>query len=66
LTLRVPYPMGVFAKWGEGRLDDPKAGWKGRAIWATDSTRTPFHSEGGTQRSPKVYKFQMRPDPLAR
>jgi len=66
VTLRVPYPMGFFAKWGEGRIDDPKAGWKGRAIWATDSTRTPFHSEGGTQRSPRVYKLQMRPDPLAR
>jgi hypothetical protein len=65
VTLRVPYPMGFFAKWGEGRIDDPKTGWKGRAIWATDSTRTPFHSEGGTQRSAKVYKFQMRPDPLA-
>ncbi len=66
VTLRVPYPMGFFAKWGEGRIDNPNAGWKGRAIWATDSTRTPFHSEGGTQRRPKVYKFQMRPDPLAR
>jgi hypothetical protein len=66
LTLRVPYPMGFFPKWGEGRIDDPKAGWKGRAIWATDSTRTPFHSEGGTGRRPKVYKLQMRPDPLAR
>ena len=66
VTLRVPYPMGFFAKWAEGRIDDPKAGWKGRAIWATDSTRAPFHSEGGTKRSPKVYKFQMRTDPLAR
>ncbi len=66
VTLRVPYPMGFYAKWGEGRIDDPKAGWKGRAIWATDSTRTPFHSEGGTQRSARVYKLQMRPDPLAR
>jgi hypothetical protein len=64
--LRVPYPMGFFAKWGEGRIDDPKAGWKGRAIWATDSTRAPFHTEGGTQRTSKVYKLQMRPDPLAR
>ncbi len=65
VTLRVPY-RGFFAKWGEGRIDDPRAGWKGRALWATDSTRTIFHYEGGTQNRPKVVKFQLRPDPLAR
>jgi hypothetical protein len=66
VTIRVPYPMGFFAKWAEGRIDDPAAGWKGRALWATDSTRTIFHNEGGTQNRPKVYKMQLRPDPLAR
>ncbi len=66
ITIRVPYPMGFFAKWAEGRIDDPSAGWKGRALWATDSTRTVFHNEGGTQNRPKVYKMQLRPDPLAR
>jgi hypothetical protein len=66
VTIRVPYPMGFFAKWAEGRIDDPNAGWKGRALWATDSTRTIFHNEGGTQNRPKVYKMQLRPDPLAR
>jgi hypothetical protein len=66
VTLRVPYPMGFFAKWGEGRIDDPAAGWKGRALWATNSTRAPFHSEGGTSRPPSVFKFQLRPHPLAR
>jgi hypothetical protein len=25
-----------------------------------------FHNEGGTQARPKVYKLQIRPDPLAR
>jgi hypothetical protein len=65
VTLRVPYPMGFFAKWAEGRVDDPRAGWKGRALWATNSTRTPFHSEGGTSRPPAIFKIQMRPDPLA-
>jgi len=65
VTIRVPY-RGFFAKWGEGRIDDPGAGWKGRALWATDSTRTIFHYEGGTQNRPKVVKFQLRPDPLAR
>jgi len=66
LTLRVPYPMGFFPKWAEGRIDDPKTGWKGRALWATNSTRTPFHSEDGTKNLSRVFKFQLRPDPLAR
>ena len=66
VTIRVPYPMGFFAKWSEGRIDDPAAGWKGRALWATNSTRTVFHNEGGTKNHPRVVKFQLRPDPLAR
>src|SRR2546425_383747 len=33
VELRVPYPMGFFAKGLEGRIDDAKAGWKGRALW---------------------------------
>jgi hypothetical protein len=66
VILRVPYPMGFFAKWGEGRIDDPNGGWKGRALWATNSTRTQFHNEGGKENRPKVVRFQMRPDPLAR
>ena len=66
VTIRVPYPMGFFAKWAEGRIDDPNAGWKGRALWATNSTRTVFHVEGGKDNRPKVVKFQLRPDPLAR
>jgi hypothetical protein len=66
VTLRVPYPMGFFAKWAEGRIDDPNGGWKGRSLWATNSTRTQFHNEGGKDNKPKVVRFQMRPDPLAR
>src|SRR5262245_11065388 len=65
-TLRVPYPMGFFTKWMEGRIDAPNAGWKGRAGWATYSTRAMFHLEGGKENRPKVVRFQIRPDPLAR
>ncbi|HEU4921629.1 MAG TPA: carboxypeptidase-like regulatory domain-containing protein [Burkholderiales bacterium] len=60
VTLRVPYPQGFFAKWAEGRIDDPAAGWRGRGLWATYSTRAVFHSEGGTQNRPRVVKFQLR------
>src|SRR5437762_8612056 len=47
VVLRVPYPMGFYAKGMDGRIDDPKAGWKGKGLWATYGTRTPFHAEGG-------------------
>ena len=65
VVLRVPYPMGFFAKGMDGRVDDPKAGWKGKGVWSTWGTRTPFHSETGKGTMSKVVHFQMRPDPLA-
>jgi hypothetical protein len=78
VELRVPYPMGFFAKGIDGRIDDPKAGWKGRGLWVTSGNRTPFHIEavdapapgapGATAQtlsSPLVVQFQLRPDPLA-
>jgi len=76
--LHVPYPMGFFAKGLDGRIDDPKAGWKGRGLWVTSGNRTPAHIEGidaqlagapgkttATMSSPMVVNFQLRPDPLA-
>jgi hypothetical protein len=36
------------------------AGWRGRGLWATYSTRAVFHSEGGTHNRPRVVKFQLR------
>jgi hypothetical protein len=66
VVLRVPYPQGFYTKWLDGRIDDPKAGWKGKGLWATISTRTPFHMEGGKGTPSKVMKFQLRPDPLAK
>jgi hypothetical protein len=65
VVLRVPYPLGFYTKWMDGRIDDPDAGWKGRGVWTTISTRTPFHMEGGQGTTSKVIKFQLRPDPLA-
>jgi len=66
VVMRVPYPMGFYTKWMDGRIDDPNAGWKGKGIWTTISTRAPFHMEGGKGTTSKVMKFQLRPDPLAR
>ena len=66
VIVRVPYPLGFYTKWMDGRIDDPNAGWKGRGVWATWSTRAPFHAETGKGTSSKVVKFQIRSDPLAK
>jgi len=66
VNLRVPYPMGFYAKWMDGRIDDPQGGWKGKGLFSTYATRTPFHVEGGQGTTSKVVRFQLRPDPLAR
>ena len=65
IDLRVPYPLGFFTKNVDGRIDDPNAGWKGKGLWTTSGTRTMFHNENGTKESPRIYKVQVRPDPLA-
>ena len=66
ITFRIPYPSGFFPKNVDGRIDDPNAGWKGKALWSTSGTRTMFHLEGGKENRPKAARFQFRPNPLAR
>jgi hypothetical protein len=66
LTLRVPYPLGFHNRHAGGRIDDPRAGWKGRGLWSSYSMYTPWHQEGGKGTKPKVVKFQVRPNPLAK
>jgi hypothetical protein len=66
LTFRVPYPMGYYGKGIDGRIDNPNAGWKGKGIFTSVSTRAPFHLEGGKGQTAKLVKFQVRPDPLAK
>jgi hypothetical protein len=66
IVLRVPYPMGFYAKGFDGRIDDPRAGWKGRGLWTTSGDRTPWLREGGKGSLPLAVHFQLRPDPLAR
>jgi hypothetical protein len=65
VVMRVPYPLGFFAKGMDGRIDDPNTGWKGKGVWTTWGTRTPFHSETGKGTMAKVVHFQVRPNPLA-
>jgi hypothetical protein len=66
ITLRIPYPLGFYAKGLEGRIDDPDAGWKGRGIWMTSGDRTPWLKEGGKGTKPLVVQLQIRPSTLAR
>ena len=65
-VMRVPYPLGFHAKGLDGRIDDPRAGWKGKAVWSTYATRALTHIEGGKGTHSKAVKFQLRPNPLAK
>ncbi len=65
ILLRVPYPLGFYAKGFDGRIDDANAGWKGRGLWTTSGDRTPWLMEGGKGSLPRAVHFQLRPDPLA-
>ncbi len=66
ITMRVPYPMGAYARGVDGRIDDAKAGWKGRGLWTTYAMIPVWHQEGGDDGAgPQLVHFQIRPDPLA-
>jgi len=64
--LRVPYPLGFYSRGMDGRIDDPNAGWKGRALWANYGTHFVWHIEGGKGTKGKIVKFQVRNSPLDR
>jgi hypothetical protein len=65
ISLRIPYPMGFYAKGLDGRIDDPNAGWKGRGLWVSSGDRAPWQTENGKGSQPMAVHFQIRPDPLA-
>lgn len=64
-VIRVPYPHGFFPRGLDGRIDDPKAGWKGRGLWAAYgmTQNATIHIEGTMPG--RLVKVQLRPDPLA-
>ncbi len=66
IYFRVPYPLGFYSRGMDARIDDPNAGWKGRAIYSNYGTHFVWHIEGGKGTKGKIVKFQIRPDPLAR
>ena len=65
VVLRVPYPLGFFARGLDGRIDDPDAGWKGRGLWANYGSNLNWHIEGGKGMKSSIIHFQLRPHPLA-
>ena len=65
VMLRVPYPLSYYTKGLDARIDDPKAGWKGRGLWGSEGDRTPWLKEGGKGTTPMAVHIQIRPNPLA-
>jgi hypothetical protein len=66
VLLTVPYPLGFYPKGFDGRIDDPKAGWKGRGLWSSSGDRASWLMERGKGSKPLAVHFQLRPDPLAK
>ena len=65
VEIRVPYPLGFYSRGMDGRIDDPKGGWKGKGLWTNYASISPWNYEGGKGATSKAVKFQVRPDPLA-
>lgn len=66
ITLRVPYPLGFHQRGLDGRIDDPRTGWKGRGLWSSNGTRAIWHGETGMGTRGHIAHFQLRPNPLAK
>ncbi len=63
--LRIPYPLGFYPRNAEGRIDDAKAGWKGRGLWASNDVVPVWHQETGEGSTEYAAHFQLRPSPLS-
>jgi hypothetical protein len=54
-VLRVPYAMGFYAKGMDGRIDDPKAGWKGKACGLPTALALLFTEKVAKERRARSY-----------
>ncbi len=57
MVMRVPYPMGFFAKSLDGRIDDPKTGYQQSRCFRR--TRVPFKA-GRTCRVSRLKRYPSR------
>ena len=60
--IRLPFPIGLFSRGLDGRIDDASAGWKGRGLWVNFGNDPIIHIE--TQVG-ALNHIQLRPHPLA-
>ncbi len=62
-VIRIPYPLNAYTRGLDGRIDDPRTGWKGRGLWFTNGLDPILHAE-----VPQSYvaRVQLRPSPLDR
>ena len=63
VLLRVPFPMSMFPRHLDGRIDDAKAGWKGRGLWVDNGGDPQIFTE--KIQTGVVNHIQVRPNPLA-
>ncbi|MGA2719096.1 MAG: carboxypeptidase-like regulatory domain-containing protein [Candidatus Acidiferrales bacterium] len=66
VRMTIPYTKGFFSRFFDGRIDDAKAGWKGRGVWAANESRGTQLTDGGKKLPSQLAHFQVRPDPLAK
>ena len=62
-VIRIPYPLSFYTRGLDGRIDDARAGWKGRGLWATYGEDPVMFIERTAMSS--IVHIQYRPDPLA-
>ena len=60
-VIRVPYPLAMYQRGVDGRIDDPGTGWKGRGLWATYGNDPIRFVETGIG---CINHIQLRPSPL--
>jgi streptogramin lyase len=62
-VIRIPYPLNGYMRGLDGRIDNPRTGWKGRGLWWDSGIDPVLHIEN---QQGYVAHVQMRPTPLAR
>ena len=65
VVMRVPYPLGFFAKGMDGRVDDAKAGWKGKESGPRGAPARRSIAKPGKGPPPKWSTFKFGLIPLA-